>query len=494
MTPAFLPEVSGWVVMLRFALRGKELKKRRSSSKKVLNVKKYTTALVLGLGISGEAAARLMLAEGARVTVIDSRNSADVVERAMNLRKAGADVVTECKDVPGGNFDVCIISPGLSLDSGWAMEVKKRRIDLISELELGASRCVSEVLAITGTNGKSTMAKLCEEALICSDSCTEIAGNYGPALCDVVRRKQELDWIVVEVSSFQLEAVSAFRPRVGVVLNIQPDHLDRHGDMDVYTGLKSRIFGAMDESDVGIVFENDMEKVSAATTGKNRWVSFGLSTEADYRYRDGCVYWQEISGNRSSDQANTHISFAGTVFDNEVMGLTAAAAVAAVHECGKSACAVRDAAQRFESLPHRMCELGNVCGARFVDDSKATNLAALGAALKMVGGGVRLIAGGIIKERGLHGVRELLARTTRKIYLIGESADKMEAAWGDVIECEKCGYLENAVASAWNDAIQSEVILLSPGCASFDQFKDFNDRGNQFEALVKNLVQEKVVK
>ena len=454
----------------------------------MLNGKTYTSALVLGMGVSGEAAARLLLAEGVKVTVIDSRDSCAVGERAVNLKAIGIDVLTNCKDLPAGDFDVCIISPGLSSGSAWARTVAMRGIDLISELELGASRCASEMLAITGTNGKSTMAKLCGEALSFSGSRIEIAGNYGLPLCDVALRKQALDWVVVEVSSFQLEAVSAFKPKVGVVLNVQPDHLDRHESMDVYAGLKSRVFGAMQDLDVGIVFEDDMKKIRSTSIGENRWVSFGLSVEADYRYSGSCVYWRGVLGVNSTDSADSYISFAGTVFDNDVMGLTAAAAVAAVHACGKSACTVRDAAQAFKSLPHRMCDLGNINGVRFVNDSKATNLAALTAALKMLKKGVLLVAGGIVKEKNLSSVKELLIRTTKKIYLIGESADELESAWGDVVECEKSESLENAVASAWSDAKHGETILLSPGCASFDQFKDFNDRGNQFELLVKGLL------
>lgn len=496
----------------------------------------YKTALVLGLGVSGEAAARLLLGEGTCVTAVDYCDNTDLRNRSEKLEKEGAVVILGSDELPDGNFEVCIISPGVPSHSAWARTIKTRRIEILSELELGASRCECPMLAVTGSNGKSTLSKVCGEAMALAGQRVVLAGNYGLPLCAVAGRSAELDWIVLEVSSFQLERVRSFRPRVGVLLNVQPNHLDRHGDMETYMKIKARLFRRMrnaecpdslersgrsaetgakkrpeirqrrtiapgarqgpnlprrrrglapqmrglkseirngEKGDVGIVLDKDLEAVKRLSRGRNRWVTFGLSEQADYRYVDGWIC-------RS-------ISVKGTIFENEVMGLTAAAAVAAIGACGFDPRAVESAIESFEPLPHRMQEILRIGGVRFVDDSKATNIAALQAALKMTQGSVRLIAGGLLKEKDLKPPKELLAQKVRKAYLIGKASEEMEVAWRDVVQCSLCVHLEKAVEAAWQEAEAGETILLSPGGASFDQFRNFEDRGEQFVRIVKSL-------
>jgi UDP-N-acetylmuramoylalanine--D-glutamate ligase len=290
--------------------------------------------------------------------------------------------------------------------------------------------------------------------------------------------------MVVEVSSFQLEKVRTFHPQVGVLLNIQPDHLDRHGTVENYHGLKSRLFSRMGEGDAGIVLESCLDSTVSLSGGGNRWITFGLSERADYRLAGETIRFK-------GDNKGGEVSLAGTCFGNEVTGLTAAAATAAVREFGVEPDVVERAAAAFEPLPHRMTEIAAIRDVKFVNDSKATNLAALGGALKMAGSGVRLIAGGLLKERSLESVKELLARKTKKVYLIGKAAEEMENAWADVVECCRCSELETAVRTAWSDAGPGDTILLSPGCASFDQFRNFEDRGTQFERIVTLLAEEK---
>jgi len=468
----------------------------------------YKTALILGLGVSGEAAARLLLGEGTCVTAVDCCDNADLKNRAEKLEKEGAVVILGSDVLPEGNFEVCIISPGVPSDSAWARTIETRRIEILSELELGASRCECPMLAVTGSNGKSTLSKVCGEAMALAGQRVALAGNYGLPLCAVTGNSAELDWIVLEVSSFQLERVRSFRPRVGVLLNVQPNHLNRHGDMETYMRIKARLFERMEgenrgtrsaecgienvegensefrvpsselrtrrgEGDVGIVLDKDLEAVKRLSRGRNRWVTFGLSEQADYRYVDGWIC-------RS-------ISVKGTIFENEVMGLTAAAAVAAIEVCGFDPRAVESAVKSFEPLSHRMQEILRIGGVKFVDDSKATNIAALQAALKMTQGSVRLIAGGLLKEKDLKPPKELLAQKVRKAYLIGKASEEMEVAWRDVVQCSLCVHLEKAVEMAWQEAETGETILLSPGCASFDQFRNFEDRGEQFVRIVKSL-------
>jgi len=304
----------------------------------------------------------------------------------------------------------------------------------------------------------------------------------------------------VEVSSFQLERVTDFRPRVGVLLNIQPDHLDRHGNMKTYVEVKARLFARMRKGDIPVVLDEIMESISGLSRVRNDWVSFGLSKEADYRYDNGSVRYQRAlpcrrhsdSGMEEYDDSSGAVSLEGTIFANKIMGVTAAAAVAAMCACGLDSSVVEGAAGTFEPLPHRMREIAGINDVHFVDDSKATNLAALGAALEMCEYPVRLITGGLMKEeaKNLNAVKELLAKKVRRVYLIGKTASKMEKAWGDTVECRLAHHIGNAVQAAWQDAEAGDIVLLSPGCASFDQFRDFEDRGDQFTRIVTLIKEE----
>ena len=431
--------------------------------------------------MSGAAAAKLLLAEGTDVVAVDSRNTKEVAGRAEELERGGAGVMIDCTALPAGDFEICVVSPGIAADSEWVREIGNREIPLLPELEFGARRCRCAILAITGSNGKSTMVKLCGEALEAAGRRIALAGNYGAPLSEVAGRSGALDRIVAEVSSFQLETTRGFRPDVGVVLNIQPDHLDRHGDMETYTRAKSRLFDSMTVRDTGIVFEEDMPRVRQLSCGKNGWVSFGREEGADYRYDAGRVVWSDpVKGEQE-------ISIAGTMFDNQILGVMVAATTAAVRACGDDPDAVARAAAEFDPLPHRMQVVGEKNGVTFVNDSKATNLSALMAGLRMCEGRVHLVAGGRLKERGLDRARRLLAERVRKVYLIGEASRQMADAWSGTVQCEQCGDLERAVAKAWAESGEGDTVLLSPGCASFDQFRDFEERGERFVELVRRM-------
>ena len=443
----------------------------------------YGCALVLGMGTSGEAAARLLLGEGARVTVIDRAAGPALEARAAALVREGAVVRLGCERVPAGVYDVCVASPGVPPDAPWFRNLEAAGVAIVSELELGATRCRCPMLAVTGSNGKSTLVKLCADSLRHADRRAAEAGNYGAPLCSVALGSDRLDWAVVETSSFQLERVRTFRPWVGVLLNVQPNHLDRHGSMGVYTDLKARIFRRMLKEDVGIVHDEMMGEIVARSGGANRWVSFGASPEADFRYADGGVSF-------GHGRVRRVLSFRGTVFANPILGLTAAAAAAAAEACGIDAEHVEAAARAFKPLPHRMQEAGVVRGVRCVDDSKATTLAAMRAALEITGGGVRLIAGGLLKESDLGVVKELLAKRVRGVYLIGAAAQKMLEAWQDVVVCKMCDCLSAAVDTALSEAVAGETLLLAPGCASFDQFRNFEERGDEFIRIIESKREE----
>ncbi|MEI6219047.1 MAG: cyanophycin synthetase, partial [bacterium] len=225
--------------------------------------------------------------------------------------------------------------------------------------------------------------------------------------------------------------------------------------------------------------------IRSISAGLKTWTTFGADANADYVYSPGRVTHGEL-GKTDGSRHETH--FAGTFLDNEILGLTAAAASAALRACGFSPDHVAAAAKDFEQLPHRMQRVAEVGGVEFVDNSKATNVAALFAALKMCNRPVRLIAGGRPKETDFSLVKELLATKGVMVYLIGESSLALASAWRDVVKCKLCETLAAAVESAWRDSIRGETVLLAPGCTSFDQFKNFEDRGEQFSKIVKSFV------
>jgi UDP-N-acetylmuramoylalanine--D-glutamate ligase len=444
----------------------------------------YSKALVLGCGASGLAAAGLLTSEGARVTVVDEADNDGLAARAQPMKDRGVEIILGAADLPGGTFDVCIASPGIPVDSAWIRSAHSRGMEVVSELELGASRCQCPIIGITGSNGKSTLVKLCGESLTAAGMRVDMAGNYGTPLSAFAMKSGNYDWGVAEVSSFQLETARAFKPRVGVLLNVNPNHLNRHGEMATYAKIKNRLFACMGQDDTGVVPDAKLNEVRSATPGRNRWVSFGLSDRADYRYEDGAVRY------RHGVRKDT-VSVVGTLFANDVMGTTAAAAVAVADACGQEGRCVETAASAFKPLPHRMNRLATIRGVRFVDDSKATNVAAMMAALKMCDEPVRLIAGGQLKETDLADAGKALAEKTVGIYLIGEAAGTLADAWGRIAPCRICERLDRAVREAWKDAKPGEVILLSPACASFDQFGSFEERGSRFVELVGTLSKER---
>lgn len=442
---------------------------------------RYASALVLGLGASGEAAARLLLAEGGVVHVADKASSPVLESRAAALRALGAVVHLGTEVAVPGRFDVVVLSPGLSPEWPWVRLQAPPAVPVIGELELGASRCCCPLLAVTGSNGKSTLVTLCAEALALAGRRVRSGGNLGTPLSALAPGSADLDWVVVEVSSFQLERVETLRPRVAVLLNLQPNHLDRHGDFATYAATKARLFARMGAGDTAVVQAPLAARVQGlAGDADPAWVSFGLGVDAAWRYLPG-----QVCG-----PADARVDLRQTRFDNPILGEAAAAAAAALTACGVAPTVVAEALRANRPLPHRLTDLGTVRGVRFINDSKATSLAAMAAALQMVPGPVRLIAGGLLKEVELGGMQELLAKKVRAVYGIGKAASCMVDAWRSVVDARDCGVLEAAVRAAWAEAGPGEAILLSPGCASFDQFRNFEERGDRFARVFEQIRKE----
>ena len=382
-------------------------------------------ALVLGNGRSGRSAAELLRREGARTVVLDGDDA-----------------------WPGGAWDVCVTSPGIPLDHPWQVAARAAGVKVISELQLGASRWKGRMLAVTGSKGKSSVVKLIADTLNLADVPAVPCGNYGTPLCEVVNMRGDGvgTWAIVEVSSFQMETTDDFHPDAAAILNLQEDHLDRHGSVAAYHALKRKLLA-----------------------GARAAFACDLNAEC-------CHY---------CDHRNNDLDLMrGSYFDNEILQSNGLIAIALLRVAGLDDAQIAAGFRAFEPLPHRMQLVAERGGVRYVDDSKATSLAALEAGVAMCGGPVRLIAGGLAKGDNPKTVIPRLRSTVKKVYLIGRCADQFLSAWREAVPCEACGTLDRAVDAARRDAVAGETVLLSPGAASFDQFESYGVRGDAFATFV----------
>ncbi len=435
-----------------------------------------TKTVVLGMGRSGQAAAEWLLSRKAEVTVFDESKSAVTQELARRWAARGARAVTGVERLPDTRFDRAILSPGIDPKRPVVVQLRSARVPMFGELELGARACLCPILAVTGTNGKSTTTELIAAVLRAAGKKAVACGNLGQPLCEVAPISGELDYAVAEVSSFQLETIETFRPRIAVHLNLTPDHLDRYPGMEEYAAAKNRIFENQTAEDVAVI-----QKGLTLPPIKARRVTFSATEgSADYTLRDGwlCAGAEKVLRQNETRLAGPH----------NAENLLATLAVADAEKISREA--VKRACVAYRPLPHR-CEVVAVRhGVTWVNDSKATNLDAMERAVLGMGAPVILIAGG--KDKGFDFAPSLsaLRGRVRAALLIGETAEKIEQAWRDAVPCRRVGTLDEAVKRAAALANPGETVLLSPGCSSYDQFKNFEERGETYRQGVKALPQE----
>jgi UDP-N-acetylmuramoylalanine--D-glutamate ligase len=428
--------------------------------------------VVLGAGKSGLGAIRVLQSIGAEVSLVDSRPPKDGAPR-------GCDLLAPCERLPDGHYDLCVASPAIPMGHPWLAQCAARGIPVVSEMELGYAFWQGKILAITGSKGKSSVVKLCADTLAAAGHRAIPCGNYGTPLCDVALDDGDAEWAVAETSSFQLEHTVTFRPDAAILLNIQADHLDRHGSMAEYARMKFRLFERQG-ADCAAFLPEGLDTFGQPIPENVPVYSFGSSPKADWRYEPGRVSGR-ICGR------GVCVDFANTWFDNPVLGVAAASIVGALSFCGLNSAEIAAGFSEFKPLPHRMQQVADRNGVLFIDDSKATSLTATAAALSMVSRPVRLIAGGRLKEKNLSFIKVLLTKWAKKVYLIGECENALFASWHDAVACVECHSLGNAVQAAAADSVAGDVVLLSPGCASFDQFVSYGERGEHFARLAKSV-------
>jgi UDP-N-acetylmuramoylalanine--D-glutamate ligase len=435
---------------------------------------------IVGLGSSGLAAARLCLRRGARVVLNDAKRRDELGTGVSDLLSGGATLVAGGHDAAKlEQMDLIVVSPGVPAFPALA-RAEGRGVPIVGEVELAvqALRVPAPIVAVGGTNGKSTTTSLIGAMLQAQGQSAFVGGNLGEPLADHV--DETFDAIVLEVSSFQMERVATFKPRVSVLLNVTPDHLDRYASFDAYAAAKGNAFIRQRPEDTAVVPHGDETCLRQATRGRGKLVTFGPGGTLDVR-ADAIVDTRSGETFRRAD-----ISIAGGH-----NALNAAAAIAAVVELGVSPSTCRAALAAFQGLPHRMVLVGEVSGVRFYDDSKGTNVGAVVTALEgLVEPKAVLIAGGRDKGGSYLPLVQALRAKGRAAVLIGEAADAIARAIGDALPVKRVATLEDAVRAGAVLAQSGDAVLLSPACSSYDMFRDYKHRGDEFTRAVRELEAE----
>jgi len=445
--------------------------------------------LVIGLGLSGAAAARLLVARGARVTAMDNSDTPALRREAEELRDLGVRVELDLRMPPAGQFDFAVVSPGVAMDSPLVKELRQREIPVIGELELGWQQAVCLNISVTGTNGKTTTTELIEHVLTHCHKRTLAAGNIGKPLCSVADETKQLDYLTLEVSSFQLETIRFFRPAVAVLLNITPDHLDRHHTMADYARAKARLFENQQPFDWAIV---QTEALAMLRTLGVKVPSKLITFSAQNRRADIHLD-RSLIISRMEDWVGPLIDLEKTHLrgPHNAENVMAALAVGRVLRLPLEEMVA--AVTSFAPGAHR-CELvAEINGVKFINDSKATNLDAVAKALQTMPASqpgepnVLLIAGGRDKGLDYHDLGPLLAQRVKHAILLGETREKLRAAWSLFTPCTLVDSLLEAVNEAVRNAAPGDIVLLSPACSSFDLFRDYRHRGEVFRQAVGQL-------
>jgi UDP-N-acetylmuramoylalanine--D-glutamate ligase len=405
-----------------------------------------------------------MLREHGEVMACDSgappqANDLDGVE--IRLNSDGLDLLARAKTV--------VKSPGVPQQAPVIVAARERGIEIVGELELAWRLIPNEFIALTGTNGKTTTVELLGAIHRSAGVPVEVAGNVGTPLSSLAGGLDPDAVVVCEASSFQLEDSTEFAPECAVLLNVTEDHLDRHGSFEDYLAAKLRLFQNQAEGDVAVLPAD-----FAGQQGRAATVRFG-GQDSDLAEREGHLWWQGVRMMPTDE-----IRLRGRHNLENAMAASAAALARGVDQQ-----AVGEALRTFAGVPHRLEEVAERDGVLFVNDSKATNVASALVGIEAFDGGVHLIAGGSLKGGGFGGLRPAVISRCRACYLIGEAAEQLENDLKDTVPLHRCGDLEHAVAAATAAAQPGDTVLLSPACASYDQFKNFEERGDRFRDLVR---------
>ncbi|MGA7884612.1 MAG: UDP-N-acetylmuramoyl-L-alanine--D-glutamate ligase [Acidobacteriaceae bacterium] len=443
--------------------------------------------LVVGLGKSGLAAALFLRRQGAHVTVSDVRSAEELAKEIPALIDEGIAVEA------GGHGlltfrrqDLIVVSPGVPLDTPELAQVRKFGLTVIGEIELAAHYLRGKVLAITGSNGKTTTTSLCGEILQAGKLPVQVGGNIGVPVIALVDESRDDGWSVLEVSSFQLETTDIFRPQIAVILNITPDHLDRHGSFENYVAAKERIFARQTAEDALVLNADDDGSKGAAARAQRSggprvfWFSRTKVVRQGAFLHDGTILFRESE--RAKGEPVLKVSEIPLKGAHNVENVLAA--VCAARLAGVPAAAIRQAIMDFKAVEHRLEFVATINGVDYYNDSKATNVDASMKAIASFAGGIHLILGGKDKNSDYRQMRAMLTERVKAVYTIGAAAEKIHTHIEGAAPIVRAGTLAEAVARAGAAAQPGEIVLLAPACSSFDQFENYEHRGRVFKEAV----------
>jgi len=440
--------------------------------------------LVVGLGKSGVASALFLKKHGARVTVSDAKPEDQLRSEIPLLLDHGITVETGGHgDRTFRGQDLIVVSPGVPVDAPHLVQARALGEPVIGEIELAAQFLPGPIVAITGSNGKTTTTTLVGEILGAGGLPTVVGGNIGTPAISLFERATANTWAVLEVSSFQLETVQTFRPRIAVILNITPDHLDRHRTFEAYAGAKARIFENQQSDDFAVLNEDDPACVNLVkrVNAQLFWFSRQKEVQRGAWLSGGRILFRDAARQQEIMLvADIPLKGAHNV-ENALAGVCVGMLV------GSSPERIREAIRNFKAVEHRLEFVARIRNVDYYNDSKATNVDATIKALESFPANIHLILGGKDKGSDYSVLNDLLRRRVKRVYTIGAAAAKIESQIKEAADIFHAETLEKAIRRAAQDAKPNDIVLLAPACASFDQFDSYEHRGKVFKDVVKSL-------
>ncbi|MBI5875382.1 MAG: UDP-N-acetylmuramoyl-L-alanine--D-glutamate ligase [Deltaproteobacteria bacterium] len=461
--------------------------------------------LVVGLAKTGVSVARFLHEHGAIVAATDV-SPASQIKGVDELQKIGIEVETGGHSLKHFlNADLIVLSPGVPPDLEPLQEARKKGVEIISEIELAYSFIKEPIVAIAGTNGKTTTTTLIGKILEAGGKKVFVGGNIGLPLIEYAAGGETADYLVVEVSSFQLEGIRKFRPHIAILLNITEDHLDRYAGFEEYAAAKFRLFENMKQGDVAVVNNDDavinsklktlpLQVLSRGQKSKFKVIPFSSGNppvspfekggikggfEGIY-YSNGNIVYSFEGAEESYPTGNFKLKGIHNI--ENIM-----ASIAVARECGIAKDVIQKTIESFKGLPHRMELIREINGVGYYNDSKGTNIGALQKSLEGIDSPVILIAGGKDKGGDYRVLNDLIKKKVKSLILLGEAKNKIKNAFNGLTEIVIVESLKQAVDTAGAKAVKGDVVLLSPACSSFDMFKDYKERGEIFRRLVETI-------
>ncbi len=455
--------------------------------------------VVVGLGVTGIAVARFLSSRGAAVIATDMASKSDLGSKVREFQ--ASDISLELGGHRSETFkkaDMIVLSPGVSHTIKPVLRARERGIPVMGEIELASRYIRQPVVAVTGTNGKTTTTELLGDMLKRSGLKVFVGGNIGNPLIDYAGGKQDADVIVAEISSFQLDTIETFKPQVGVLLNITADHLDRYPDFNAYAASKMRLFENQQADDIAVLNGSDPLVRSLTESIKSQKLYYGSLNN----HEEGALFNEESMTFRFKDSSRPGMQFRlppsafriPAALDLSSFKLTgrhnienACAAGLAALAAGGQPDAIQGTLNQYRGSAHRMEYVATIDGVDFYNDSKATNVAAVMRAVECFRQPVVLIMGGLDKSGNFTELREVVPRHVKKLFVMGQAADLIRTALEDTVATATVISMKDAAQQAYQAGSPGDVVLLSPGCASFDMYDNYAQRGNDFKESVAML-------